>query len=210
MKFDVKNTKYYLVFVVIIFAIFSLWHYTRKTNLNYPIRENLTGLPDISNIKLQYKKNNYTDVIRSQAEIMRQALIDGDYKTFIKYNYPKVIELMGGEKNLIQILEKSNTSGYKLIAVSLGDVSDVVSSGSQLQAVISQIVVVRVDDGNKHGRLLTKSSLVAISDDKGKNWTFVDTSGKNLDIIKSIIPSLSSKLVIPQMSQPVFYPSPSF
>ena len=208
MKFDIKNTKYYLVFVVIIFGIFSLWYVAHEKNFSYPIMKNITT--QVGNTNLKSEDNNYfVGVIKSQAQLMGQALISGDYKTFITYTYPKVIEIVGGEKNLVQLLSKSNLIGYKLIAISIGSVSNVVVSGSELQAVVSQTIVTRVDDGNEHGRLLSTSSLVAISQDGGKNWTFVDTSDKSLAILKGIIPTLSNELVIPAMSKPVFYPSPN-
>ena len=54
------------------------------------------------------------------------------------------------------------------------------------------------------GKISTSSTLIGISDDKGKTWTFIDAAGKDLATLRKVIPNLSDKLVIPKMQQPQF------
>lgn len=40
-------------------------------------------------------------------------------------------------------------------------------------------------------------NLIAISTDKGANWTFIDTSGKDISTMEKTFPYLSSQLELP-------------
>ena len=48
------------------------------------------------------------------------------------------------------------------------------------------------------------STLIAISNDKGENWYFVDTTGKDIKALQKLLPNLSDDLKIPKMTQPIF------
>ena len=54
------------------------------------------------------------------------------------------------------------------------------------------------------GDVELSSSLIAISTDKGESWTFIDTSLFGIEKIKSVMPDISPKLVIPKATAPKF------
>lgn len=59
--------------------------------------------------------------------------------------------------------------------------------------------------GRIKGRLISKSILIGISKNNGEDWTFIETSGKNLKTLQSTFKDLSDNLVIPEETKPIFY-----
>jgi hypothetical protein len=57
------------------------------------------------------------------------------------------------------------------------------------------------------GKIELETSLIAISNDGGKNWTFIDTSIYNVKDVKASLPHLSPDLDIPPAKQPKFTPN---
>jgi hypothetical protein len=57
------------------------------------------------------------------------------------------------------------------------------------------------------GEVYLETSLIAISMDKGKNWYFIDTNVYKADKIKTALPDLSPKLVIPPQKEPKLTPA---
>jgi hypothetical protein len=203
IKITTKNYKIYLVVLVIIFAIVSLLRYkntSQKNNSN-----NFVTQP--TSLNFSSGGDTAVEVLKTQAEEMGQALVEGDYDTYITYIDPKVVEYAGGKNNLIKILKLDNPEAYKLLSFSFGGVSKIIKSKGELQATIPQTVVVLVNDAGMTGRLLTKSTLIAISGDEGKHWLFVDTAQKSIDTIQTMVPNLSPLLDIPENPSPVFYSS---
>ncbi len=146
----------------------------------------------------------YTEAIKAQSEQMKQALLKSDFKAFIKFSYPKVVEMMGGEAKMIETLESSSkdmaAGGTVFNNVTLGEPSKAVKAGTELQCTIPQTIEMTVTGG----KLVVKSTLIGISGDEGKTWSFLDTSGKDLKAMQFILPNLSEELVIPVEKQPVF------
>ncbi|MCW3084203.1 MAG: hypothetical protein JWP12_1569 [Bacteroidetes bacterium] len=146
----------------------------------------------------------YVEAIKAQSELMKQALLKSDFKAFIKFSYPKVVEMMGGDAKMIEALETSSkdmaAGGTVFNNVTLGEPSKTVKSGTELQCTIPQTIDMSVTGG----KLTVKSTLIAISGDEGKTWSFLDTSGKDLRAMQFILPNLSAELVIPAAEEPVF------
>jgi hypothetical protein len=51
--------------------------------------------------------------------------------------------------------------------------------------------------------IVSEYSLIAISNDAGKHWYFIDTSGKDLATLRQSLPNLSTELVVPERKQRV-------
>ncbi|PZR13165.1 MAG: hypothetical protein DI539_19435 [Flavobacterium psychrophilum] len=141
----------------------------------------------------------------SAAQKMGQLFIDKKYAEYIKYVHPKIIKMIGGPDKMVETLKKSikqtEDEGFTFNNVTFGAPSKIIHTNVDLQAVVPQIIELKA----KNGRLVSTSYLLAISNDKGKGWSFVDSSNKTLEQLKSVLPSLSNDLVIPKRNQPVFY-----
>ncbi len=153
----------------------------------------------------QTKNTDYSKAIVEQAEMMGELLVKKDFDSFCKYTYPKIVEMMGGKQKMIEVLENGvkemQKEGTAFLNVSFGVPSDVITTENELQCTIPQTIEMKVPDG----RLVSQSTLVAISTDKGINWYFVDTSGKDIETMKKTLPNLSAELVIPKKTKPVLY-----
>jgi len=149
---------------------------------------------------------NLNSVIKIQAMDMAKALIKKDYNTFAKYMHPQVTAAAGGQSKLIQQMDTANAVAAKFGAeikkVLIGNPSAVVTFNKELQATIPQYTEMRTNFGS----LTLESTLVAISQDNGKNWYFIDTSVFDVKDLRKSLPNLSPELVIPPAKAPKFTP----
>jgi len=149
--------------------------------------------------------SQYSKAISKQARIMGKLLLKKDFKSFSKYTYPKVVEMMGGKKKMIEVLKEGlkemESNGTKILSVTIGEPSQIVAIENELQCTVPETLKLKVQNGT----LITISTLIAISIDNGKNWYFVDTSGEDIQSMKKNLPNLSLDLVIPEKVAPIFY-----
>lgn len=147
----------------------------------------------------------YAAVVRTQANEMGKAFIGGDYQTFVRYTYPQLVKVMGGEMMMMAQLKKMSddmkAQGMSCKRISFGDVSPVVKSQNELQCTLSQQTEIVLASGG----LITSSTLIAFSTDGGVRWTFMDTSNKDEATIRKLLPNLSRSIVIPVAKVPVRY-----
>ncbi len=149
--------------------------------------------------------SDHSKIIKKQAEIMAKLLLEKDFSSFTKFTYPKIVEMLGGKQKMIDILKRNSkemlSKGIDFKNVTIDEPSRIFNKGKELQCTIPQTIEMKVPNG----RLITKSTLIAISTDNGKNWYFVDTSGKNIQTMKKTLPNLSEELEIPEKKQPIFH-----
>ncbi len=153
----------------------------------------------------QTRNIDYSNTIKKQAEMMSQLLLKKDFISFCKYTYPKIIDMMGGKQKMVEVMENGTkemqSSGVEFLHVTIGEPSKIITIRNELQCTVPQTIEMKVPNG----RLISKSTLIAISIDNGKNWYFVDTSGKDIETMKKGLPNLSGELIIPEKTQPTFY-----
>jgi len=141
--------------------------------------------------------------VKDQAGKMAQALIRGDYKTFVHYTYPGIVKMSGGPDQLAAqlktVMNQMKAGGVVVTGVSFGAASKVVTSGKELQCTLEQHTAMNAPDG----KIISTTTLICLSEDGGKNWTFVDTSNKDMATIRQLLPYLSSQIVVPKAQPPV-------
>lgn len=143
--------------------------------------------------------------LKQQATKMGVAFVSGDYTTFANYTYPLILKSMGGAVRMADVLTKT-TNDMKLQGMSFSNItfdepSKIVKSGKELQATIAQHTEIKL----AQGRLVSTSTLIAISTDNGSNWTFIDTSNKDMATLRKALPNLSPTITIPPQQPPVRY-----
>ena len=151
-----------------------------------------------------------TDSARLQSDLkltaqkMGQFFIEKDFIQYSEFVYPKLIELNGGQEKYIDIIKNSmnkiEEQGFTFKNISFGDPSKIVTTSTEFQTVIPQILELK----NKSGLLATTSYLICISNKEGKTWHFIDTGGKTLEQLQKVIPTLSNELLLPPNKAPVF------
>lgn len=145
-----------------------------------------------------------TAIIKEQAELTAKALLNDDYETVIRFTYPKVIEMVGGGEKMIAIMKKGKSEmrdkGISFDKVTIGTPSRTVIAGDEIHCLVPQTVYMKVPDG----KMKTETQLIAVSQDKGINWFFIDAVNLNKDNIKRVLPNYNFDLMLPAKKQPVF------
>lgn len=153
-----------------------------------------------------------TEQIVKLAEENSVALISGNYAHLVDLTYPKVVELIGGRDKMIEALRRSSEDmkarGSKILGAEVSEPKEVVTAGEKQFAVVPMKVRVQVPTG----ALRSKEFLIAVSEDRGKTWTFVDSAGlvsepgKEREKLAQILPDFPSQLKLPSREEPVWEP----
>lgn len=140
--------------------------------------------------------------IKTAALDMGNALAQKNSKKFIGYMHPVMLELAGGEEQLRMISDSAlkvfEQFGGRVSKISFGNPGEVVNHKKMLQSVIPQTLTLTSFIGDVE----LSTSLIAISEDGGKNWKFIDTNLFSLKEIKSAMPEISPALVITKSVPP--------
>jgi hypothetical protein len=140
--------------------------------------------------------------IKTAALDMGNALAQKNSPKFIGYMHPVMVELAGGEKQLRLISDSAlkvfEQFGGRVSKITFGNPGEVVKHKKMLQSVIPQTISLT----SFMGDVELSTSLIAISEDDGGKWKFIDTNLFSVKEIKSAMPDLSPALVIPKSAPP--------
>ena len=141
---------------------------------------------------------------QQQGNTMAKLLLARDFKAFTQYIYRPLVDMSGGEDSMValvgQSMDQLQNQGYRITSFIVENPVNLIHFNNTLQCVITETIEMKVPGG----KLTTKASLVGISDDTGKNWTFIDTHGSDLLSLQKQVPGLSDSLQIPEKQPPVF------
>lgn len=144
----------------------------------------------------------HSSSIKTAAIDMGNALAQKNSKKYIGYMHPVMIELAGGEEQLRMVSDSAlkvfEQFGGRVSKITFGNPGEVLNHKKMLQSVIPQTLTLTSFIGD----IELSTSLIAISEDSGKNWKFIDTNLFNLKEIKSVMPEISPALVIPKSAPP--------
>jgi len=145
---------------------------------------------------------NLSTVIKIQAIDMARAVLSKDVNKLVTYMPPKLLADAGGKDKLFIARDTLNKFmkqfGAEVKKVTIGDPGKIISYNKQLQATVPQTTEVKF----MASKVILESTLIAISEDNGLHWYFVDTTIYHGDKLKSSLPDLSPELVIPPLKQP--------
>lgn len=147
-----------------------------------------------------------TKAMLEQADDMGKKFVAKDYAAFLKYTHPATVETMGGKKKMLEKttteMQSLESEGIIVTAVDFGVPSKIITVGNELQCTLPELIILRLPKG----KLTSTTTMIAISNDKGKSWMFVDSAGNSLQNMKLLIPTLSDELYIPMPQDPSFEP----
>ena len=148
--------------------------------------------------------------LRLQAIQLTDATLRGDYETVQKLTYPKLIELGGGpesfRKTVRETVKEIESKGIKIESLSVGEPQDFMEAEQRIYAIVPTKMKLRVPEG----LLVGDAFLIGISEDKGANWTFVDSTGAaDKQLRKMLFPTVADKLRLPEQKRPVLQKEPS-
>jgi len=140
--------------------------------------------------------------IKAAAIEMGNALVKKNSDQFLFYMHPSMFKLAGGKEKLRVISDSAlkvfEQFGGKVSRINYGNPSQIIAYKKTLQSVISQTTTLTSFIGDAE----LSSSLIAISNNNGKSWTFIDTNMFGIKQIKSVMPDISPSLVIPKAIAP--------
>lgn len=139
--------------------------------------------------------------IKAKANEVAEATVNSDWETVAKYTYPKIIQLMGGKEKMKEImLGMMQQQQITFESAEIGDPSEIYKTGeNDLFSLVPQTIVMKMP-----GYTVTNESyLIAISENKGERWYFLDTAQITMENVQNMIPNYNMDLVIPAKKEPI-------
>ena len=150
---------------------------------------------------------NDFEFIQNEAKKVGNALVQEDYRTVLKYTHPKLLSTAGGEDRMLELLratmKQMAEQGIKISQVEIEAPEKIYQGGAELYCLLPQTLTMTVQGGT----LASKSGLLGISGDKGKNWYFLDIAQLTNENVTDLFPEFNKDLVFPERQQPVFTPN---
>lgn len=143
-------------------------------------------------------------IVKRQAEVVAKALLNSDFKTVIAHTYPKAINNLGGgkEKTLQMMttgINQMKAQGLSFEKVTIGQPGKFYKAGAEIHCLVSEQIIMKT----AKGRMAATSNLLAISNDGGKNWTFLDMNRNSINAVTQLFPNFNHNLIIPEPTPPV-------
>ncbi len=134
--------------------------------------------------------------LRADAGKMGKALAEKNYEVYLNYTYPKLLKDMGGREKMKQTIqtqmEDLERQGIKILSVSYGEPSVIIKEKKELQATLPQQITFE----STNGKVTAQSTIIAISQDAGAHWYFIDPGERDLETVRITLPNLSKKLIL--------------
>lgn len=161
------------------------------------------------NLFCQSSKNDQaalSKIITEQANQMAGLFKSVDYNGYIKWLLPVFVKAAGGETKMLELLNTQAAELKSKNAVVNGIVfsepSEIIKVKDELQCTIAQQTELK----SAKARVITYSTLIAISTDNGKTWKFMNASSMDITIVRKLLPNLSQKITLPPKQKPSVYP----
>jgi hypothetical protein len=180
-------------------------YFKRKIDLSSPFRG--AGGFIILLISFAAPAQNMATTIKIQAMEMARAILAKDLNKVVEYLPPKLVAMSGGKARVLTVRDSLNKFmqefGAEIKKVTIGDPGNIINYKGTLQCTLPQTTRVTFMENT----VVLESTLIAISEDQGKHWYFVDTTIYRSNKLKEALPNLSPELVIPPMKKPEIIPA---
>jgi hypothetical protein len=172
-----------------------------------PVKDQASGVPGSSSPEPPSPQKNFPG-LKTAAESSANAMVLKDYNTVADFTYSKLVKLMGGREETVSTFEQEmkqlESEGMTLVSISVGEPEEVKSVGNQLLSIVPTTLKMRFRDST----IVGQSFLIAVSEDGGNKWTFVDGSiAEDKRTLRKLFPYAANKLQLPPKKQPVIHPN---
>lgn len=135
-----------------------------------------------------------TAIFKKDVETMGQCLITGDYDCFISYNHPMIVQGYGSKEKMKELIDQFMT-GYKdqqgqYKKIEFVNVQQIEETGRNIQAVLNQKVTI----DNKGEQNIETQKILAVSEDNGVSWHYINLTGMSKDQIYKFYPYFNDNL----------------
>ncbi|MEM6883478.1 MAG: hypothetical protein AAF571_00495 [Verrucomicrobiota bacterium] len=149
-----------------------------------------------------FAENAVITKIQTHAEKCSQAFLDERYDLLVDYTHPKIVKMMGGREKMIQRITKGSkeifSGDFAIQKVSIGtpQIPEVV--GDSLLSIVPQSQNIKTPEGI----LKLDSHLLAISEDNGERWYFIDIGPINQSQFEQLFPEYAKAISLPEKTRP--------
>jgi len=144
-----------------------------------------------------------TTVVKQQAEMLEQAVINGNYQLVVDHTYPGVIDMMGGKDKMLNATTDAmnglKTQGISIEKATIGSPGKFYTAGTEIHCLVPETVRLKLASGHA----TVQSYILAISADGGKTWSFLDINANSKALIPKLFPNFNPDLKIPDSAPPV-------
>jgi hypothetical protein len=153
--------------------------------------------------------DDYSANIKASAQQMRDAFKRMDAVNFLSYTLPAMTQTTNGKNwtadQINKDFEQLTKAGYSILDVAVGNPGDVKEINGKLYAFIPETIKIKTPDGV----YAKENRLIALSEDQGKRWLFVDVDQLTPADLDKVLPDLQGKLDMPAPKETVFTPTAS-
>ena len=146
--------------------------------------------------------------IAKQANEVVNNFVKKELNLFVDKMYPKLVKMVGGKEKLLFLLNNQMNAmkdkfGFILNIDSavVSEINPIIESENELQTSFVESIYM----STKKSKIKAVSTFIAISEDKGNTWYFIDTPTDNLQDLIKIFPNLSDKLIIKKKEMNIIY-----
>lgn len=125
-----------------------------------------------------------------EARQMSDAYIKKEYKKFVSYSPPILIEGLGGADRYIEYLElldeQNSEEQTQILDIQIGKVLDISKEGTSIQVLLEQ----KVHSKLAGGRVTRSDSLIGVREGMNDDWKFLNVGGVGDSILRVRYPYL--------------------
>lgn len=148
--------------------------------------------------------NDLRQTVWHEAQKCADALLAGDYETVIAYSHPRIVELMGGKEVMVEALKRGAkemaAQGVALEKIAMSVPDEPKTSDGVMYTLVTETLTIK----SPGGKIIKESVMVALSQDAGKKWMFIDADSMNDQNMKVALPELVGKISPPASKPSVF------
>lgn len=136
------------------------------------------------------------ETMKKDLEKMKLLFLNKNFNRYAGFVYPKVIQMFGSQDKMVAAtessIEKMEKDGVRFVNVYFKNFNKNLIKGNEIQTTFTQVILM----DTPKGRMVGEYTMIGISDEKSKNWKFIDTSSYDKSFIFKKLPNLSEDLII--------------
>jgi hypothetical protein len=144
-----------------------------------------------------------TTKVVEQAEIVKKAVLGGDFAKVVDLTHPKVVEVLGGKEKMVEqtkaIMKQIKDMGYEITSYTIDKPGEPVVDGKTAYVILPTKLGMKAP----MAKVTSESYLLGMTTDGGKTWTFVDGAGLAQGPVReALMPTLPKALKLPETKPP--------